>query len=149
MRRVVEQVLVGANHQSVHYRLHPRNSARHHDSLMRFLVRIDPSRQLDDSIFHGPDIHSALAQYRIISECFEDSFLELLGTVQGRFRGIEIVVEIRIEFILVESFVIELLFFTSSAAESILDPVGQSLEPSESFPISTPAAQPAAAPMAT
>ena len=101
---------------------------------MRFLFRIHPAGQLDDAIFHGTDVDRALAQDWIVSVRLEHSLLQLFGAIERTFWRVQFFVEVRIELVLVQPLVIEVLFFSFGAAsECVLDSVSQSLESSESL----------------
>ena len=55
-----------------------RHSARDHHCLVCLFLGIHPAGELDDSSFDTRDVDRALAQRRVVAECFEDSFIELL-----------------------------------------------------------------------
>jgi hypothetical protein len=134
MRRVVEEIFVGADAKPVHDRGDAWNSARYDDRLMRLVFGVHPARQLDDAVFDGADVDRSLAERRIVSERLEHSLLELLGAVERCLGRVELLIEVGIELILVQSLVIEIFFFSfGPASECVLDSVSQSLESSESF----------------
>ncbi len=134
MCRVVEEIFIGADGEPVHDRGHPGSPTGHDDRLVSFLFRVHRAGELDDAVFHGADVDRALAQRWIVLESLENSLLQRLGAVERCLGRVEVVLEVGIELILVESLVVELLFFPrGTASECVLDSVSQSLESSESL----------------
>src|SRR5207244_10499540 len=64
--------------------------------------------------------------------CCEDSFLERICTAQRSLSSVDLIVEVGVKLIFVESFVLEVFSFGASS-EGVLDPVCQAFESPESL----------------
>src|SRR5947207_6696854 len=121
MCRIVKEVFLGSNRESVDDCLDAGDTARDDDGLVRLLVGIHPASKLDDAVLNGADVDGALTKRRIVAERLEHSFLELLRTVQRSFWRLDLLVEIRIELVFIESLVVEIFFSLGAASECVLD----------------------------
>ena len=82
VRRFVEAILIGTDDEPIHDRLDSGNSTRHNYCLVCLIVRVHKAGQLDDAILDCTDVDRTLTERRIVSECFEHSFLELFGSIE-------------------------------------------------------------------
>ncbi len=82
VRRFVEAILIGTDDEPIHDGLDAGHSSRDDHRLMCFVFRVHPPGELDDSILDGADIDRTLAENRIVSECFQYSFLEFFGPIE-------------------------------------------------------------------
>ena len=121
LRKVVLEILFGANRQAIHDRVNAGNSARDDDGLVGLVRRVHPARELDDAFVESADVDRALAEYRIVAESFEDALFELFRWIQ---RALVIVIVVRV-IGLVVAVVILIRRAGSSAAEPLANPVGQ------------------------
>src|SRR5687767_704064 len=76
-RVVVEHLFLLPNDDSIHDRLHARYAARDCRRSLRFVRRLDPSRELDGAFADGADVDPALAEDGIVAKGFEHPLLEL------------------------------------------------------------------------
>ena len=84
-----EQVLVGAHSQSIHDRLDTWYAPRDYHRLVRFIVFVDPAGEFDYSLVGGADVDRPLTQDRVVTECFEDTILQLFSAVERSTIAIE------------------------------------------------------------
>src|SRR5450432_3681596 len=68
--------LLGADEQTADDGDDARNRSRHGHRVLRLLVRLDPTRKLDDSFADRADVDRALAEYRVATKGAKHTLLE-------------------------------------------------------------------------
>src|SRR5678815_376973 len=101
---LLESALFVADRNAIHDRIDAGNAARYGHGMTGLAVVFDPAGQLDHAVVERTDVDGALAENRIVTEGFEDAFLQRLVVARA------------FDFVLLD--VIELVFLLGHAVRS-------------------------------
>jgi hypothetical protein len=75
-RVIADALLDVADGDAIDDGLHPGNATRDHHRVIRLLLAVDPSRELDRLLADAADVDRALGEDRIVAERLEDALLQ-------------------------------------------------------------------------